>query len=66
MKKTDSQYKYIIMGEKLGLKNDILDSRRGLIFVASNEEMKWLNEVLRAIKGKEEVPENAIMEVNGN
>lgn len=67
-KKTDSQYKYIIMGEKLRVQNDLLDSRRGLIFVASNEELKWLNDVLRAIKGrgKEEVPENAIVEVNEN
>ena len=67
-KKTDSQYKYIIMGEKLGVQNDLFDSRRGFIFVASTEEMKWLNDVLQAIKGrgKEEVPENAILGVNEN
>lgn len=63
VKKTDSQYRYIIIGEKLGVKSDILDSRRGLIVISSNEEMKWLRDVLRAIKGREEVPEDVIMEV---
>lgn len=65
-KKTDSQYKYIIIGDKLQVKNKIFDSQIGFIFISSNEEMKWLKGVLRALKGKEEVPENAITEVTGN
>lgn len=61
-KKTDSPYKYIIKGDKLGVKEDRFDSLRGLIIISSTEEMKWLSDVLSTIKG-EEVPENAIIEV---
>ncbi len=59
----DLRYKYILVGEKIGVQNDTLDTRRGLILVASNEEIHWLDDLLRAIKG-EEVPENAVVEVN--
>lgn len=59
----DLRYKYIIVGEKLGVQNDTLDTRRGLILVASNEEILWLDDLLRALRG-EEVPENAVVGVN--
>jgi hypothetical protein len=58
------RHRYIVIGENLAVRNNQHDSRRGLLLVASKQEIRgWLCDVLKEIKG-EEVPQNTVKEVS--